>query len=169
MTKLGSKAVAQVRLRVDPDSFTRSKKSTVFGSVWFEIDAGSGKTSFPGNNWSDLATGFVRVWIEALVKVGSSASPHEEVSFMDGPYAVEMRAVDQGLIEVSFFDSGANRDVTVFSGVTEFRAVLQNAIEVGREVARVYQQRNWSDDDEAAIRVGLQEAVTILKRNREDQ
>lgn len=88
---------------------------------------------------------------------------------MDGPYAVEMRAVDQGLIEVSFFDSGANRDVTVFSGVTEFRAVLQNAIEVGREVARVYQQRNWSDDDEAAIRVGLQEAVTILKRNREDQ
>lgn len=83
---------------------------------------------------------------------------------MDDPYIVGVWALGQGLIRVSFARNGARRRVTLFPGSAEFHSVLRNAIGVGEMVLRVYREKNWSDNDEAAIGVDVQRATAIMKQ-----
>jgi len=147
-----------VRLIVEDGSFRRSQKGAVFGSIWFETET----ICFPGRGWSDLAPAFVRAWLAGLLNLFSGVATNEAVSFMDGPYTVELLASGGSTLEMRFVRSESAHDTLAFSTTAETRVVLQDAVGAGERVLNVYRQMDWSDKDEAAIREAISRAGEML-------
>src|SRR5689334_19291469 len=121
-----------VSLFLDDTTLHRSKMGAIWGSIWLAVDS----RYFPAPRWSDLAFAFLRAWLEALIEIAAGASRHETVSFMDGPYTVELLAGEQGFLDIRFVHNKSDQDLVVAIGKVKLFDVLQNAVEVATRVVQ---------------------------------
>jgi hypothetical protein len=134
-----------VFLVVEEDRFfARSKSGAIWGTIYFQI---GDNQFFPGKGWTDLVAAFVAGWLEALLRVTTGTVESHRVSFLDGPYAVDISMPQKGLANLSFVH---NEESKLFA-VAELRHLRAHAVSVARELLSACQQKGWSNGDTEAL------------------
>jgi len=130
-----------VSLLVKDDEFLKlSKHGAIWGTVYFRI---GGNLVFPCLGWTDLVAAFVAAWLDGLSRVAEGIVTWERVSFFDGPCAVEITTLRNGLVELRFI----HRDKGEASATVVLRDLLANARSVARDLLSGCQQKGWSNND----------------------
>jgi hypothetical protein len=129
-----------IRLNIADDQFmTRSKNSTIWGRVYFE----NGDQFFPEQCWTDMVVAFSRAWLDALIRLATRSSRHEQVRFMDGPFQIDMSAGSKNVLELNLI----HKDAAEQSAKATIEELLQNALSISNALLGICQQRGWPEDD----------------------
>jgi len=147
------------QLKVTDDRFlTRSQSGAIWGSVYFEVDG----TAFPDCGWTDLVAGFLAAWLEALTRIARGSSSKERVQFMDGPFAVDISAAGNDLLELAFLHN------EVVTRAAEGNAIdlLENAIAVSQQLVANFQERGWSGRDVNNLKAAAGRGKKVLRTPR---
>jgi hypothetical protein len=132
---------ASVSLVVEDDEFLkRSEHGAIWGTVYFQI----GETvTFPGAGWTDLVAAFVVAWLDGLSRVAEGAALWKRIPFFDGPCAVEITTLRNGLVELRFI----HKDKVEASATVKLRDLLENARSVAKDLLSKCQQKGWNNND----------------------
>jgi hypothetical protein len=88
--------MTNARLIVDPSSIAFRSSGPATGDIALVVDG----APFPSAGWNDFVLVVLEAWINALVRLAQQASQHERVHFMEGPYAVDMGPLRNGLVRL---------------------------------------------------------------------
>jgi hypothetical protein len=90
--------VQTVKLKLNVDSLRMRRKGSITGEIWLEL----GDKSFPEQRWSDFPTAVTSALLGAALQLRKAASAaKEEVWFLDGPYYVMLKQVQDSVWAVS--------------------------------------------------------------------
>jgi len=151
----------EVRLVFQIDEFfKRAKSGTIWGTVYFEDGGG---WAFPDRGWTDIVAGFVRAWLNALVRIADGISSTENVAFYDGPMEIELNARGNGIIETVFLC----RDEQQFTAEQEMLGILINSVRIGEKLIAACEERQWHDNDTVAVMSSLTTCRGLVARYKE--
>ena len=88
--------MTDARLIVDPSSITFRSSGPATGDITLLVD----RVPFPSAGWNDFVIVILQAWISALVRLAQQASQNERVHFMEGPYAIDLGPVRNGLVRL---------------------------------------------------------------------
>lgn len=95
-----------ISLVINPDSVRISKSTLsthVFSEIYFQLPGG---TFFPEEKWDDFSTIILGWWLEEAISLTSDRE--STFNFMDGPYYVEAKPIDQSC-ELSFITNRGDK------------------------------------------------------------
>jgi hypothetical protein len=131
-----------VRLVVSPECLTkRGENSPVWGEVWLTDD----EFAFPGPRWTDMAAAFCVAWNQSLQELENGSKKTVEVSFMDGPYKVDLR-LSEGSVQIKMIDSH-REDEVIRMEMGSIQDLRENALTVAKSILEVARQNQWTDAD----------------------
>jgi hypothetical protein len=88
--------MTDARLIVDPSSIAFRSSGPATGDITLLLDGGP----FPSAGWNDFVLVVLQAWISALVRLAQQTSQNERVHFMEGPYAVDVGPLRNGLVRL---------------------------------------------------------------------
>ncbi len=133
-------------LRCDTASLEPAGSGAIWGGVWVEI----ADVPFPERNWNDLPVAFVAELIEAAGYVRAKPGRRRRVSFFDGPFWLDLTALEDGSISVTANAHGAGS--TAVLGADEFVPSLAPACDALLQACR---ERGWDDHPDVQRLRGL--------------
>lgn len=89
--------MTDVRLILDPSSIGFRSSRPATGNIALLVDG----APFPSAGWNDFVVVILDAWIRALVRLAQHASQNERVHFMEGPYAVDMGHLRNGVVRLT--------------------------------------------------------------------
>jgi hypothetical protein len=76
-------------LLVRRESLTISKHGSIWGEIWCQLSQGQ---NFPEARWSDLVVAVLGWWLESIVTLVDGRKRNATMTFMDGPFQVNVFA-----------------------------------------------------------------------------
>ena len=142
-----------------PESLVLRGKSPATGDIWLVIE----EQAFPMLGWNDFVVPIVTAFADALLRLLGGAE-RQVVSFMDGPYAVELARTSPSTLEVRAFQRRARgRSVVKMCGETALRPFVEDVVAQARAIVEVCRTREWSNDA-AALESTLARLGAVLGR-----
>ncbi len=136
----------ELQLRCDTASLEPAGSGVIWGGVWVEL-AG---VPFPERNWNDLPVAFVAELIEAAGDARAKPGRRRRVSFFDGPFWLNLTALEDGSVSVTANAHGSGR--TVVLAADEFVRSLTPACDA---LLRSCRERGWDDHPDVQRLRGL--------------
>ncbi|MGB7284338.1 MAG: hypothetical protein WBE13_18880 [Candidatus Acidiferrum sp.] len=124
----------------DNEFLKRSHHGAIWGTVYFQIGE---SLTFPCAGWTDLVAAFVVAWLDGLLRVAEGTPAWNRIPFFDGPCAIEITTLQNGLVELRFF----HEDKVQASATVALRDLLANARSVAKGLLSKCQQEGWSNID----------------------
>jgi hypothetical protein len=93
----------QATIEVDDEELGRSAAGTVWGNIRLQI----GEIGFPHMEWSDFVVAILDAWCRAALRLLQGEKGTAVVSFMEGPYLVELRSSAPGSWHASLVEDGS--------------------------------------------------------------
>jgi hypothetical protein len=75
--------MSQFELNLNTTVLGRSQAGLVYTQFWIRLD----DFDFPASGWTDFTVVVLSWWAEAASRLISHQREHQELRFMDGPYA----------------------------------------------------------------------------------
>ncbi len=88
-----------MELRIKEGTISKNKDS-VFGVVYFQEN----DFYFPDENWNDFIVILFEWWSSSIFKLLNNESISEDLSFMDGPFMVRVKYIEEDFFELFFVD-----------------------------------------------------------------
>jgi len=125
--------MAQPILITEISSFqAKAGEGAATGNIWLEFD---GK-HFPAQHWNDFVVVLLGWWTNALLRLLRDSSIKETVSFMEGPYAVEVTRISSEKLRFRAL-SGIHRNNIVMTGESSIASFALALIAQSRQVLDV--------------------------------
>jgi UDP-N-acetylglucosamine 2-epimerase (non-hydrolysing)/GDP/UDP-N,N'-diacetylbacillosamine 2-epimerase (hydrolysing) len=155
-------SLSPLRISIDPQAMSRSRKGTIFGPICFFID----DQAFPASWYTDLVVAFLSVWFEAIVKILSRKRNHERVRFYHNPYSVDISSAEEGAVDLEFIWHNGSDEKLVASFHAHLRELTLQSMDAAQRTLAVCEERGWSDPDTRMIAATLKDAAAALAKNR---
>lgn len=149
--------MATVGFVVDPHTFERKKIGPVWGTIFFQFEQGC----FPAVGWSDIVVPIITEWLAVISRVAAETSGTPELRFMDGPFLMRVRRIDEASVFLELVDDHPTRVSTELS--TNLNMLLENAITIGEQVQKECQVREWRDRDTESLGRELRRAAGVRR------
>lgn len=149
--------MATVGFVVDPHTFERRKIGPVWGTIFFQFEQGC----FPAVGWSDIVVPIITEWLAVISRVAAGTSGTHELRFMDGPFLMTVRRIDEASVFLELVDDHPNRVATELSA--NLNMLLENAITIGEQVHKECQVREWRDRDTESLGRELRRAARVRR------
>jgi hypothetical protein len=128
----------QATIEVDDEELGRSAAGTVWGNIRLRI----GDIVFPHMEWSDFIVAILDAWCLAALRLLQGEKGTAVVSFMEGPYLVELRSSAPGLWHVSLVEDGSRRRVR-HSADIEIATLVYSILDGSELVMAACQKKGW--------------------------
>jgi hypothetical protein len=138
---------------IENEFLERSQSGAIWGSVHFEI----GDQFFPDNGWTDLVSGFVTNWLDALTQIAQGKVTHQRVWFMDGPFAIDLSANNHDGLAMTFL----HKEVQKYLLNANVKDLHRNGIDVGKQVIASCKQRGWTDKDVSDLSEAIKLSIEV--------
>ena len=138
---------------VDPATFQLKKIGPVWGTIFFQFEQGC----FPAVGWSDIVVPIITEWLAVISCVAEGRSGTHELRFMDGPFLMRVRRIDEASVFLQLVDDHPTRMTTDLSA--NLNMLLENAITIGEQVQKECQVREWRDRDAESLARDLRRAA----------
>src|SRR5579859_1570637 len=129
----------KIILSTDDEFFAQSKCGSIWGTIYFQIN----DEFFPGKGWTDLAAGFLRIWLESLVQIESGSLLKDEVAFLDGPFKIGISIHNSHSANLTFI----HKNAVQFSVTEEVRFLIEDAISATKQLLDACEKRHWQNTD----------------------
>jgi hypothetical protein len=139
---------------VDTATFERKSGGPVWGTIFFQF----GRGCFPAPGWSDIVVPIIAAWLTMINRIAAGKSGTHEVYFMDGPYLIVARSVNETSVSLELVDDHPTKVTTPVSA--NLSMLLENAVAVGNQVEKECQARRWHDRDTTSLSNELRRATT---------
>lgn len=127
----------------DVTSFEMSNSGAIWGGVWI-----SGKEQdFPEHGWNDLVVAFL-VELHRAVDQIRRAGGHVRVRFFDGPYWLDLKAEQGGLLSI---EAAGEKAGVGFNNTLDFRDFEHHLIDETILVLRECKIRGWSEQSDVQL------------------
>lgn len=139
-------ALVPFSLRCDLETIRRSAKGSITGSLHVQL----GMLAFPDRGWSDFVVVVLVWWLDALYRL---AAGHRTVAleFMDGPYAMQVTAVDMPTWTLECVRKAG--EIVVLSKVrVDAVQVIMETERVARQIVKICETRGWKSPDLDTLR-----------------
>ncbi len=140
---------------VDPATFERKSVGPVWGTIFFQFAQGC----FPAAGWSDIVVPIITAWLKMINRIAAGNSGTHEVYFMDGPYLIVARSVNETSVSLELVDDHPTKVTTPVSA--NLSMLLENAVAVGNKVEKECHARGWHDRDTTSLSHELRRATTV--------
>lgn len=142
----------EARLVVDATTVLVRSSGPATGDIALVI----GGITFPGPGWNDFVIVILGAWLSALARLVRKESAGERVHFMEGPFAVDMKRLENGTIRLRALERpDGERAVLAVPPL----ALVENAVAAADDVLRICRDKAHRSDD-----VDQLEATTMLLR-----
>lgn len=94
---------SEISILVDPESITQCRSGKYLGVIRWRID----QNYFPSELWDDFVVILLMDWIQTYIRLLSRTTRSEVLYFMDGPFYVRCRVVDDEVF-CKFIESRAS-------------------------------------------------------------
>ena len=115
---------------VDPVTFEGNTISPVWGTIFFQFEQGC----FPAPGWSDIVVPIITEWLVVITRIAAGTCGTHELYFMDGPYAITARRIDETSVSLELVENHPIKVRTQISA--DLSVLLENALAVGNQVER---------------------------------
>jgi hypothetical protein len=149
--------MATVGFVVDPSTFERKKIGPVWGTIFFQFEQGR----FPAAGWSDIVVPIITEWLAVLSRVATGTSGTHEARFMDGPFLMTVRRIDEASVSLELVDDHPARATTELSA--NLNMLLENAITIGEQIQKECRVRKWRDRDTESLARELRRAASARR------
>jgi hypothetical protein len=119
-------------------------------NLWVVIDG----REFPSRGWNDFVVVVLGWWAAALILLFRGVSTRESVSFMDGPYSVEISRPSSGTLQFRALEGAMRANESALGSAPAFEFAL-SLISQGRVVLEACRQRNWWSSDAETLQLSL--------------
>jgi hypothetical protein len=92
-----------------------------------------------------MAVAFCAHWLEGVGRLSSGERTTERVSFIDGPFRVDLKRASAESVELSLVNFCRGEVVEHLSEQT-IRTLLQDAVQCGQSVLDSANEHDWADD-----------------------
>ena len=125
-------------VEVEPETFELSRHHAITGNIWLNL----GARAFPEKHWNDFPVVILGWWLRGALSVLDSPTGVALCSFMDGPFAFEMRPSGGS------WEFGLLKDRRATATSTVAREVAIDAyLSATATVIRVCRDRGWKPRD----------------------
>ena len=119
--------MTDAQLIVDPSSIVFRASGPATGDITLLV----GGAPFPSAGWNDFVVVILESWISALVRLAQQASQNERVHFMEGPYAIDLGPVRNGLVRLRAIERPHRERALVDVGIL---ALMEDAVTAANHV-----------------------------------
>jgi len=146
----------EVQLVFKVDEFFRwSKSGAIWGTIYFENSEGM---AFPDKGWTDIVAGFLRAWLNALVRMADGISSTESVAFYDGPMDVELSTSGGGIVQLVFL----RREVPQFAAEQNMAHLLSSSVTLAETLLKACEEHGWQNADTVAVTSSLKNCKSLV-------
>jgi hypothetical protein len=138
----------EARLVVHASSISFRSTSPATGDVVLLVDG----SPFPMAGWNDFVVVIVGSWISSLLRIVQNTSEIERVYFMEGPYAVDIGPLEDGVIRIRAIER-PNREHTLIDVL--FRPLVESAVSAADQVLMVCGGAGHKSRDSEKLRSAL--------------
>jgi hypothetical protein len=135
----------------DVSSLERTASGSLLCKVFFEM----GDTAFPERDWYDFAVVLLSAWIKAALALKGGHVDETKLSFMDGPFCVELTADREGLWKVAMVTRGVDADEVNPMGYADPNILLRSMAAAAEGMVTACEARGWDSIDLENLRRSL--------------
>ena len=151
-------ALRPASISVDPATMERTRSASVIGRLGFKFD----DTGFPDEEWSDFVVIVLAEWLKSVSALVDRRSKTEELSFMEGPYAVELRRTDSSpLLTLKAVARTRRGSKIVVSDEVDGGQLLERLVDAGHVVADACREKNWNGTETSDLNAALANAEAL--------
>ena len=140
--------IQNVEVKVNEKSLEISSTKAITGEICFNIE----NQFFPESVWNDFVVVILAWWIEALldlIKLNSSAL--REFDFMDGPYLVRGKKIEDDIINLDFVKKRGG-EKTLFSARCSIKQFKNSLLLASRRVIEIIEREKWDSQETKLLR-----------------
>ncbi len=102
--------MTNITLTANAESVVVRQGGPATADIWLTIN----DHDFPILHWNDFIVVVLGWWAAALLRLMCNVSARETVNFMDGPYAVEISKISDGLLQFRALEGvGRSREIAI--------------------------------------------------------
>ncbi len=131
----------------------RSRSGSITAEIVIQIE----DFLFPGKGWSDFIVVIFGWWWQAITQALNSSKGVGSFMFMDGPYKVDVKKINEEQSELTFFEE-RRTEIIKHVSVVETNSIINELYRVSKEVIKSCDKNGWSSDD-----------IDLLKRETRPQ
>jgi len=136
----------QARISIGKDVLGRSAAGLVYTKLSLEVNG----LSFPHAEWTDFAIVVLSWWCAAALRLLEGQSGPVEVSFMDGPFLVEVRPISREIWHLALVENGL-RPAVKYSASVESNPFVESILHASKLVLQICQDYSWWSSDAEAL------------------
>ena len=111
--------MADVEVRIKPESFTTAYPSSITKNATGIIYFSSGDFAFPEDVWDDFPVIIVGWWLNALADYKQGFNDSVDLHFMDGDFLVRLSGKSNWETHIEMIQETSKGDKVHFSGTTD--------------------------------------------------
>lgn len=144
-----------MELKIKKDTISNNKNS-VFGVVYFHEN----DFYFPDKNWNDFIIILFEWWSSSIFKLLNNESISEDLSFMDGPFVVRIKYLEENFFELFFI----NQDDTILkTNKVYIEEFITDFLKITNYLIRQVDQMKLSNEDVKQLKVGYKKLQKLYK------
>lgn len=139
--------MSSLALVIDTRSLRRTSLGTISGIVYAQLNG----VSFPETNWTDLIVSVLVEWLDTISKLSRGASWKERFHFLDGPFAIDLRLTQDGILQVTSIECRLAGDIVTGESQADIDTVVVNARLVADDLLTECARLGWTNPTVEAL------------------
>jgi hypothetical protein len=138
--------VQDASIETDEGSLTLTSGNPI-GEIWLRLD----DVSFPEEGWTDFVVVVLNWWADAAADLLEGDRRPRDIDFMEGPFLVRLRSLDDSLWEVALVtrrETSQSAQILFLDG----RAFARRILSTVRRILRQCEANGWITRDTELLR-----------------
>lgn len=141
-----------VKVNVALESLELTSSKAITGEIYFESTNGY----FPELHWNDFVVAILIWWIESIGRIKkATVGESDEFLFMDGPYLVRGRKIDQNRMHMDFIKSQLKGEKILSSMNCDVSSFGESVLTTAKRVVAEINKRKWEANELDKLNIAI--------------